>query len=280
MINLESRKIKSSNTLKKESRRKKKEKFFKNSLRLNRILSGEEKMDYYTEEAFNQLRTNITFSFTDDGSTRIIGITSSMRGEGKSFVSCCIANSIAKTGKRVLLIDADLRLPTVAKKLKLQNNVGLSNLLTDSKVSTAETINRGAFGGVDVLTSGTIPPNPSELLESERMKQLLASYSEVFDYIVIDLPPVTAVTDALIVSRYIDGLIIVTRHEHTDRTALSETIRQLRLAGARMLGFVYNGKYLSGGAYTNKYYKYKYRYGYKYRYRYSYRYGDKYGQEP
>ena len=264
---IKSRKIQGNNVKdgKLVRKKKKKDKFFKNSARLNRILAGEEEMDYYTEEAFNQLRTNVAYSFADDGKTRVIGITSSMRGEGKSFVACCVANSISKTGKKVLLIDGDLRLPTVSKKLRLVNYKGLSNLLTDSESDLSELVYTDVFGSVNVLTSGFIPPNPWELLGSERMEQLVQELSEQYDYLIFDLPPIGPVTDALIMAKYMDGLMLVVRHEHTDTTALHDTIRQARMIGAKMLGFVYNGKYLSAGAYSNKYYRYKYSNQYAYR---------------
>lgn len=234
----------------------------KSSATIKKILLREAEMDFATEEAFNQLRTNITLSFSEKSKCRFIGITSSMKSEGKSFVSCCIANAIGKTGKKVLLVDGDMRLPTISKKLGIENKLGLSSLLTGNENFISNVVHENNLDGVDVITSGDIPPNPSELLGSERMKNLLEMLADRYDYVIIDLPPVTLVTDALVISKFIDGLILVVRHEHTDKQALSDTLRQIKLVNAKILGFVYNGKYASGGAYHGSYYKYKYRYSY------------------
>ncbi|MDO4944498.1 MAG: CpsD/CapB family tyrosine-protein kinase [Ruminococcus sp.] len=216
-------------------------------------LDGE--LDFASKEAFNRLRTNLMLSFTDSSKARIIGVSSSVRGEGKSFVSCCIAHSLSETGNKVLLLEGDLRLPTVAKKLNIKKAPGLSNILTGSINDVVDALQQRAYGKLDVITSGDIPPNPSELLGSQRMKSLIGILSENYDYIVFDLPPVTSVPDPLIVTQLISGIVLVVRHEYTDKKAVEETIRQLKIANAKVLGFVYNGNDGSGGSYSKKYYK-------------------------
>ena len=222
-------------------------------------------LSFAASEAYKLLRTNINFAFSNSRNARVIAVTSSFRSEGKTTVAINTAYTIAETGKRVLLIDADLRLSATAKRLNLSNAPGLSNVLaemnTDKEViqtysekpsSDADTVS------MDVLVAGNIPPNPSELLESERMAALIDNLRQEYDYIIVDLPPVTEVTDALIVSRVVDGLVIIVRHNVALRGALADMIRQIRLVNARIAGFVYNGSDESNASYYKKrgyYYK-------------------------
>jgi capsular exopolysaccharide synthesis family protein len=215
-------------------------------------------MNFAAAEAYKLLRTNITFSFSGNEECRIIGMTSSFRGEGKSLTSMNLAYTIAEADKRVLLIEGDMRLPTVSKRMGLRAKPGLSNLLVGlESISSAIQEYRVDLGdkilSLDVMVSGDIPPNPSELLGSERMKSLLKKLRERYDYVILDLPPVNAVTDALIASRVVDGIIVVVRNGHAVRGALAETMRQLRLAEAHVLGFVFN----DAGGTNSKYYSKK-----------------------
>lgn len=213
-------------------------------------------LNFAAAEAYKLLRTNLMFSFSGTSENRVIGMTSSFRGEGKSLTSINLAYTFAEAEKKVLLIEGDMRLPTMAKRLGFMAKPGLSNLLVGlNSVGSAIQQYRASVdeGEVtfDVIVSGDIPPNPSELLGSERMLTLLDKLRDRYDYIVLDLPPVTAVTDAVIASHMVDGMVVVVRSEHAVRGALSETMRQLSLAGAHILGFVFNG---AGGTET-KYYK-------------------------
>lgn len=220
-------------------------------------------LNFTAAEAYKLLRTNILFSLPDENRCRIIGVTSSLRGEGKSTSAINLSYSLAEAGKRVLLIDADMRLPSVAKKMEISNDVGLSNILVNSGermgVSVYKTL---VHENWHIITSGSIPPNPSELLGSNRMKKLLEALSAKYDFIIIDLPPVDIVTDALVIAPVIDGMVIVVKENSTDRRSLNECVRLLKMSDAKILGFVMTGVKESDGAYGR--YKYKYKYGSSY----------------
>lgn len=236
-----------------------------------------ENMNFAAAEAYKLLRTSLMFSFSGDEEHRIIGMTSSLKGEGKSLTSINLAYTIAEADKKVLLIEGDMRLPTMAKRLGLHSRPGLSNLLVglNAVASTLQQYRAELEDkdiSFDVIVSGEIPPNPSELLGSERMASLLERLRERYDYIILDLPPVTAVTDALVASHWADGMVVVARSDHAVRGALAETMRQLKLAEAHVLGFVFNGagsgesKYYKKGYYSSYYRSYEksgYDYGYK-----------------
>lgn len=211
-------------------------------------------MNFATSEAFKLLRTNVSFSIPEENSCRIVGVTSSIPGEGKTFTSVNLAYSIAQTDKRVLLIEGDMRLPTISKILKLEPAPGLSNLLVglDQKTKVVQTY----MEKLHILVSGDIPPNPSELLASKRMSALLEMLSEKYDYIIIDTPPVTSVSDALIVSKYANGMIVVARQNYAYKKAFSETIRQLEQVNAKILGVVFNYSSDTSESYGKKYRKY------------------------
>lgn len=209
-------------------------------------------MDFATREAFNLLRTNLMFSFADDDNARIIGVTSSTPGEGKSYVACNLALSFAETGKRVLLLEGDLRLPTVAKKLSVRKSPGVSNVLTNSINDISDVLQRNVLGSLDVITAGDIPPNPTTLLGSRRMQKFIGLLAKSYDYIVLDLPPVAAVSDALIVKDLVSGFVLVVRHDRSDKSDVKEALRQMKLTNARILGFVYNGSTSNSGSYSKK----------------------------
>ncbi len=223
-------------------------------------------MNFAASEAYKLLRTNILFSFSGSEGCRVIGMTSSFRGEGKSLTSINLSYSLAVSGKKVLLIEGDMRLPALAKRLGMKASPGLSNLLVgisgDSIQSFAVNSQEGVSASLDVLVSGDVPPNPSELLGSEHMQSLMTTLRNHYEYIVLDLPPVTAVTDALVACKLVDGMIVVVRNNHAVRRALAETIRQLKLVDAHILGFVFNGASDSGSGYYRgkRYYRKHYYY--------------------
>jgi len=225
-------------------------------------------MSFAASEAYKLLRTNLMFSFSGSDECRIVGMTSSFRGEGKSLTSINLAYTLAETRKKVLLIEGDMRLPTISQRLRLRATPGLSNLLVgisslgESIQPFTVEVEDGVTIQVDVMVSGDVPPNPSELLGSERMQALLNALRQHYEYIVFDLPPVTAVTDALVACKLVDGMVIVVRNNHAVRGALAETIRQLHLVDARILGFAFNGATESGSGYYKgkSYYKKNYYY--------------------
>lgn len=238
--------------------------------RIRRAMVGN-KLSFSASEAYKLLRTNVMFSLPDEDYNRVFGITSSVQGEGKSTTAINLAYSIAEANKRVLLIEMDMRLPVMHKSLPISKAPGLSNLLVGSAMLADSLQKSGIHENLYVLTAGDLPPNPSELLGSERMKTLLDTFRERFDYILCDLPPITVVSDALMISPLLSGVIVVVRKNYTDRRALDVTMRQLEFTQVKILGFVMTfddtaegGGKRYGKKYGKKYYKYSYRYDYGY----------------
>lgn len=198
-------------------------------------------LSFAAAEAYKLLRTNLEFSVPDGDGCKVIGVTSALRGEGKSTTSVNIAYTMAQTGKKVLLLETDLRLPTLAKRIKVRFKPGLSNLLV-GKCSGNDILQQsGLLSNLWVVTAGDIPPNPAELLGSKNMAAVLKAMADVFDIIIVDLPPITAVSDALIVSKLVHGMIVVVRQNYCDRASIDEVVRQLRFVDAKILGFVMTG---------------------------------------
>ena len=224
-------------------------------------------LNFAATEAYKLLRTNIMFSFPEDEAGHVIGVTSSVQSEGKSSTACNTAYALAESGAKVLLLEGDLRKPTLATKLGLARTPGITNLLV-SKGDYQEMIQHCSLTpAVDIITSGDIPPNPSELLSSNRMSRLIEQLRQAYDYIVVDLPPVTVVSDTLAISKLLDGVVMVVRAGVSDRQMLAEAMRQLDMVGVRILGFVYreidDGKKKYGYKYSKKYYKYYHEYAKK-----------------
>ncbi len=210
-------------------------------------------LSFAATEAYKLLRTNLTFSFPDSENGKVIGVSSAVPNEGKSLTSLNLATSFAEAGSNVLLIDCDMRKPSLMTKLDMSCAPGLSNLLVNNERNVIHSGVRNE--NLSVITAGEIPPNPSELLGSENMKAVLELFRQHFDYIILDLPPVTVVPDPLVVSKYTDGIVLVVHHETTKRRDIMEAIRQLKMSGVRLLGFVYNG-YRSGSSSGYKSYSY------------------------
>ena len=229
---------------------------------VNRTIA--DKLNFAGQEAFNVLRTNVAFAIPGNRKGKTIGMTSSIPHEGKSYTTINLAYALAKNGQKTLLISADMRKPTLEMYVPEVNLVpGLSDVLTGNV--TLDFADKNLFCSVlhenlTLLTAGNIPPNPSELIGSDEFRKLLETLKPEFDYIVIDLPPVTAVIDPVLVSRYVDGMILVIKHKYSKRQALKRTISQLKYANAHVIGFVYNGTSKSGFRYYKKGYKGYYRY--------------------
>jgi len=209
-----------------------------------------EKVPFAMQEAYKTLRTNVMLSLPG-GDSKCLGITSACPGEGKSTTSANLAISLAQIGKRVLLVDCDLRLPTVAAKLRIPAVPGLSNFLAgQAKIEEAVRVHEQF--GIHILPAGTIPPDPTGLLESAQMGHLIAALKKIYDYVIIDLPPVTTVADAAILTKYVDGYLLVTHVNRTEHRKVAEMLRQMQMADANILGFV-----TTGGAVSGSYYYYK-----------------------
>lgn len=219
-------------------------------------------LEFTATEQYKLLRTNLEFTLPANVKCPIIGVTSSMRGEGKSTTAINLSYVLAEKGSKVLLIDGDLRIPSIAKKMGISNTAGLTDLLMGKPVDFG-TLRTDVVDGWYILPSGDIPPNPSELLGSARMEAVLSMLREKFDYIVLDLPPVNIVSDALSVSNLITGMVVVIREEYTEKKDLEHCFRQLKLSNVNVLGCVLNEAKTGGGSY-GKYKKYKYYKYYKY----------------
>lgn len=203
-------------------------------------------------EAFRTLRTNLQFSTIDD-SIKSLVMTSPGPGEGKSTVIANLAVTMAQSGKKVLLIDCDLRKPTVHKKLGIPNSGGMTNLLIQKK-QIDECIMETEIPNLYVITSGPIPPNPAELLGSNRMKSLIREFENVFDITLIDAPPVLAVTDAQILSKICSGTIITTAHGQSEKEAIIKAKELLDATDSKILGIVFNKIPMKNSRKYGKYY--------------------------
>lgn len=233
-------------------------------------------LNFAASEAYRLMRTSLIFSLpsSSDHRAHVIGITSANAGEGKSTSALNLAYMLAEAQHQTVLIEADMRLPTITKRLGLSRSPGLSNFLVGLGGKNVVQPS-GVEDRLRVISSGDIPPNPSELLGSENMKKLLEALSTTVDYIVLDLPPINEVSDALVVSQFTDGIVMVVRQDYARRRDVSDAIRQLEHANANVLGFVMTsctngvgGKYKKYKKYS-KYSKYgKYRYGSRYSYGY------------
>ncbi|MEJ2887973.1 polysaccharide biosynthesis tyrosine autokinase [Actinomycetospora aeridis] len=187
-------------------------------------------------ESYRHIRTNITFVDFDQD-RKVILFTSAVEGEGKTTTATNIARALAEGGSKVLIIDADLRRPEIAKAFALEAAVGLSTVLS-GRVTYDRALQRPAGSNIDVLTSGKKPPNPSELLGSSRMAALLEQARDRYDYVLVDAPPVLPVTDASVLSLNADGAIVVCRYGKTTSAQLSAAAASLRKVGGRILGGV------------------------------------------
>lgn len=195
--------------------------------------------NFIVQEAYKALRTNIRF-FERGDSCKKFCITSAAAGEGKSITLLNLAISIAEDGHKVLLIDADLRRPAVARLLVEKAAPGLSNLLA-GQCRAEECVRKGLYNNLDIILSGDVPPNPSELLGNERMQQLIDQMSLQYDYILVDTPPVNVVSDTCVVASMLDGVLMLAREGSSRKDGVSQAVQKLQLTGARLLGFVLNG---------------------------------------
>lgn len=219
-------------------------------------------LEFTATEQYKLIRANLDFTIPENEKCPVIGVTSSMRGEGKSTTAVNLSYVFAEKGSKVLLIDADLRIPSIAKKLDIDSAPGLADLLKGKGAQISE-LQTYLLPNWCILPSGDIPPNPSELLGSARMEKLLNQLRSIFDYIIIDLPPVNLVSDAVSISSLISGMIVVIREEYTEKKELERCFRQLKLSNVNVLGCVMNEAKSGGGSYS-KYRKYRYSKYYRY----------------
>ena len=232
------------------------------------------KSDFFLREAYKTMRTNVTFALASEKPCSTIIVTSSMQSEGKSITATNLAISYAQQGKKVIIIDCDMRRPKLGRLIGVSSPVGLSNTLLKPELISQAILHVEKLG-IDAILAGDIPPNPSELLGSGKMSRLLDALKERYNYIILDTPPINMVTDAMVLSPKSDGVLFVVRANQSERGAVAHAVEQMEYAKARILGFVLNGVDMENTAYGYSKYKRYRRYG-KYGYGYS-KYGYGYG---
>ncbi len=216
-------------------------------------------------EAFRSLRTNLEFAAVDSPLKTIL-VTSASPQDGKTTVAANLACVIAQGKRSVVLVDADLRRPQIHKQFQLMNRLGLTNKLIQPKGQLYGSLQNTELPALKVITSGSLPPDPSELLGSIKMQELMSSLKDQFDFLIIDTPPVLMVTDAVVLAPRVDGVIIVVKPSVTKRGELHHVIEQMKQVNARVLGVVLNdvdvgrARYYYYRQYSS--YKYKYYKGY------------------
>lgn len=221
-------------------------------------------------EQFRTIRTNINFMAIDKA-IKTLAFTSANVSEGKSTVTDNIAIVFAQSGRRVLLVDADLRRPTLSTSFRIDGRQGLTTVLTshEQSVDLSQIIKPSGIENLDLMPSGPIPPNPAELLGSKRMQAFLKTARENYDLVILDVPPMLEVTDTQVISHNLDAVVLVIRRGGTQKMAARRSVELLKLAHANLLGYVMNDVDGNGDA------GYGYGFGYGYGYGYGYGEGDK-----
>jgi len=204
-------------------------------------------------EAYRTLRTNIQFSSLDNP-LKTIMVTSSAPGEGKTTTTVNLAVAMAQSDARVIIIDGDLRKPRIHKVFKSSNQYGVSNILVNN-LDYKDVVIKTPINGLEILPSGIIPPNPSELLSSNKMKALINKLKEDYDYVLIDTPPAAVVTDAAILSTCADGVLLVCAAGQVSKEAVQRSRELLKNVNANILGVVLNKIPANNKGYYQYYYE-------------------------
>ncbi|WP_394218252.1 CpsD/CapB family tyrosine-protein kinase [Halobacillus trueperi] len=202
-------------------------------------------------EQFRTIRTNLQFTSVDSDLETML-VTSASPSEGKSITTANTAVVFAQQGKKTLLVDADMRKPTIHYTFRVDNTKGLSNYLVKSH-SVTELASKTDVDHLDVLPCGPIPPNPSELLGSDKMKRFIEEAKKTYDVVIFDMPPVLAVADAQVLSNSVDGVLLVVRSKQTEKEAIMKAKEQLDQTKANILGVVLNDQDIKS---SNYYYYY------------------------
>ena len=236
---------------------------------VSRVLN--EKSDFETVETYKAIRTSVMFSMPKADKGKVIVVTSSAPGEGKTTTSINLAITFAQMGAKVMLIDCDLRKSRVHRYLEIERKKGITDVLCGF-CQLDKAIKRNVRENLDVIPAGEIPPNPAELMEAEEFKNVISTLQERYDYIFIDTPPITVVTDAAIAMKYSMGVIVVIRQDVTTYDMLDAAMENIKTTGVKILGAIVLGteqKRKKYGYYQNGKYAYKYKYGYNYEYNYA-----------
>ncbi|MSQ13502.1 MAG: polysaccharide biosynthesis tyrosine autokinase [Dehalococcoidia bacterium] len=215
-------------------------------------------------EPYRQLRTNIQFALAPHPGAKIILISSPLPGEGKSTTAVNLGLALAQSGARVVLLDADLRRPDLHRWFDGVRDFGLSNALADPSVTVDQIIRQSPYDNVQIIVSGPLPPNPAEMLSLPKIREVLATLKQRFDFVIVDSPPILPVADTVELMKSTDGLLLVVRADATGRRALRECLRMTQKTGIPILGAVINAHRPSriGYGYGYNYYRYGYGYGY------------------
>lgn len=203
-------------------------------------------------ESYRRIRTNLAFAAVDPASRRIL-VTSASVAEGKTTTAINVAASLAEYGHRVVLVDADLRRPTVARRLMLNGSIGLTDYLI-GQGELPDLLQAGGLDRLDVLATGQLPPNPAELLGSSRARELFDKLADSYDYVIVDTPPILPVSDGAVVSQWVPNAILVVRADSTKRPELAAAWQQWKATNVRVVGVVVNDASDRAGAYHNTYY--------------------------
>ena len=218
---------------------------------------------FFVKEAYKALRTNLIFSLTETGG-KVILITSSGAAEGKSTSCLNLAITFADMGAKVCVVDCDLRKPSISRLCEEKGSPGLSNVLVNLN-KLPEVIRKSKYNNMDVIYSGEIPPNPAELLSSNKMEEVLRELAQQYDYVFVDTPPVNVATDASLLAVKANGVLLVVRQGKTTNDELAEAIQQLEFVKARIIGMLFNDTKITSnkkGRYMRKDYYYKNYYSY------------------
>lgn len=199
-------------------------------------------------EQFRTVRTNIQFSMVDQDLKSLV-ITSAGPGSGKSLTAANLATTFGSEDYRVLLVDADLRKPTVHETFRLKNSTGLTTLLMNRRSKLTDMIYKTGTEGLFILTSGPVPPNPADLLGSNRMNALIEEMEETFDLVIFDMPPLLPVTDAQIMSSKVGGVVFVLPIKEVTKEDILQSKEMLEMAEANVLGAIHNKAENAGSGY-------------------------------
>lgn len=205
-------------------------------------------------EAYRSLRTSLNYINPDDPLQTLL-VTSSGAGEGKSFMVSNLALAIAQNDKKVIVVDADMRKPMQHKFFNMTNFTGLSNILM-GEVDLEEGLRETDISKVNLISTGVIPPNPAELLDSKSMQKVIDKLEEKADMVIVDAPPVIPVTDAALLSKHVDGVLLVVASHETDKDILKKTVEKLNFVKANIIGTVLNKYPIDKNGYYNEYYYY------------------------